>query len=140
VMELAEGLDLDKWVLQQRPDLDTRLRVFLDICGAVSEAHAQLIVHRDLKPSNVRVNADGQVKLLDFGIAKLLDAKAARGDTRALALTPEYAAPEQLRGEPAGTRSDVYALGALLYQLLAGRTPHPGFDGDWAGFIQRVCE
>jgi non-specific serine/threonine protein kinase/serine/threonine-protein kinase len=140
VMELAEGLDLDKWVAQTRPELEARLKVFLDICGAVSEAHAQLIVHRDLKPSNVRVNAEGQVKLLDFGIAKLLDTEAKRGDTRALALTPEYAAPEQLQGKPAGTRSDVYALGALLYQLLTGRTPHPGFDGNWAGFIQRVCE
>jgi serine/threonine protein kinase/Tfp pilus assembly protein PilF len=141
VMELAEGEDLDKWVAQSKPDLDTRLRVFLDICGAVSEAHAQLIVHRDLKPSNVRVNADGQVKLLDFGIAKLLSPTGvAKGDTRALALTPEYAAPEQLRGHPVTTRSDVYALGALLYQLLAGRTPHPGFDGNWASFIGRVCD
>jgi eukaryotic-like serine/threonine-protein kinase len=140
VMELAEGLDLDKWALQTKPDLDTRLRVFLDICGAVSEAHAQLIVHRDLKPSNVRINRDGQVKLLDFGIAKLLDRESARGETRGLAMTPEYAAPEQLRGEPVSTRTDVYALGALLYQLLTGRTPHPGFDGDWARFISRVCE
>ncbi len=140
VMELAEGLDLDKWAAQEKPDLDTRLRVFLDICGAVSEAHAQLIVHRDLKPSNVRVNREGQVKLLDFGIAKLLDREAKQGETRALALTPDYAAPEQLRGEPVSTRTDVYALGALLYQLLTGRTPHPGFDGDWARFISRVCE
>lgn len=140
VMELAEGLDLDQWALQTKPDLDTRLHVFLDICGAVSEAHAQLIVHRDLKPSNVRVNRENQVKLLDFGIAKLLDREAVRGETRALALTPEYAAPEQLRGEPVSTRTDVYALGVLLYQLLTGRTPHPGFDGDWARFISRVCE
>ncbi|SDD69786.1 serine/threonine-protein kinase [Aquimonas voraii] len=140
VMELAEGLDLDKWAAQEKPDLDTRLRVFLDICGAVSEAHAQLIVHRDLKPSNVRVNREGQVKLLDFGIAKLLDSDVKQGETRALALTPEYAAPEQLRGEPVSTRTDVYALGALLYQLLTGRTPHPGFDGDWASFISRVCD
>ncbi len=139
VMELAEGLDLDRWAAETRPDLETRLRVFLDICGAVSEAHAQLIVHRDLKPSNVRVNREGQVKLLDFGIAKLLDREAKQGETRALALTPEYAAPEQLRGEPVSTRTDVYALGAL-YQLLTGRTPHPGFDGDWASFISRVCE
>ncbi|MFY8135732.1 MAG: serine/threonine-protein kinase, partial [Aquimonas sp.] len=140
VMELAEGLDLDRWAAETKPDLETRLRVFLDICGAVSEAHAQLIVHRDLKPSNVRVNREGQVKLLDFGIAKLLDREAKQGETRALALTPEYAAPEQLRGEPVSTRTDVYALGALLYQLLTGRTPHPGFDGDWASFISRVCE
>jgi tetratricopeptide (TPR) repeat protein len=141
VMELAEGLDLDKWLQARTPDLDTRLRAFLQVCGAVSDAHAHLIVHRDLKPSNIRVADDGSVKLLDFGIAKLLSADgSSRGDTRALALTPEFAAPEQLRGQPVTTRTDVYALGALLYQMLTGRTPHPDFNGDWASYITRVCE
>ncbi|MEZ5456116.1 MAG: protein kinase [Lysobacteraceae bacterium] len=141
VMELAEGRDLDKWLRERRPDLDTRLQVFLQVCGAVSDAHAHLIVHRDLKPSNIRVADDGSVKLLDFGIAKLLTSDgSSRGDTRALALTPEFAAPEQLRGQPVTTRTDVYALGALLYQMLTGRTPHPDFNGDWASYITRVCE
>ena len=140
VMELAEGHDLDKWCKQKQPSLERRLRVFIDICAAVAEAHSHLIVHRDLKPSNIRVADDDSVKLLDFGIAKLLDPDIKRGETRSVALTPEYAAPEQLDGGVITTRTDVYALGALLYLLLTGRSPHPHFDGNWAAMIEAVCQ
>ena len=140
VMELAEGHDLDKWCKREQPSLQRRLRVFIDICAAVAEAHSHLIVHRDLKPSNIRVADDDSVKLLDFGIAKLLDPEVKRGETRSVALTPEYAAPEQLDGGVITTRTDVYALGALLYLLLTGRSPHPHFDGNWAAMIEAVCQ
>jgi tetratricopeptide (TPR) repeat protein/predicted Ser/Thr protein kinase len=139
-MELADGEDLDDWLARTRPDLRTRLRVFLDVCEGVAYAHAVLVVHRDLKPSNIRVADDGQVKLLDFGIAKLLEPDAERGNTQHLALTPDFAAPEQLKGQEVSTRTDVYALGALLCMMLAGRAPHPSFDGDWASFVRRVTE
>ena len=107
-----------------------RLALFLQVCEAVAHAHARLIVHRDIKPSNVLVDAGGQVRLLDFGIAKLLqgDSAAETELTResGRALTPEYAAPEQIQGEPVGTATDTYSMGVLLYELLAGGTPMYG--------------
>jgi len=138
VMELAEGENLDVWCLQQQPDLTRRIRAFLSVCDAVSYAHSHLVVHRDLKPSNIRVDAQDRVKLLDFGIAKLLDAPT-KGDTRSVAVTPEFAAPEQLDGGGITTRTDVYALGGLLYQMLTGRSPHPPFEGNWESHIEAVC-
>jgi eukaryotic-like serine/threonine-protein kinase len=138
VMELAEGENLDVWCEKQQPDLRRRIGVFLQVCAAVAYAHSHLVVHRDLKPSNIRVDAHDRVKLLDFGIAKLLDAPS-RGDTRSVAVTPEFAAPEQLDGAGITTRTDVYALGALLYQMLTGRSPHPPFEGNWAAHIEAVC-
>jgi len=137
VMELADGPDLAAW-LSGRPALPRRLAVFRQICAAVDHAHSHLIVHRDLKPGNIRVGAGDRVKLLDFGIAKLLDAERGEAKTRNLALTPEFAAPEQLDGGSVTTRTDVYALGTLLYLLLAGRAPHAAFDGNWAAWIARV--
>lgn len=138
VMELAEGENLDVWCAKHKPDLERRLEVFIDVCAAVSYAHSHLVVHRDLKPSNIRVADNGQVKLLDFGIAKILDAPT-RGDTRSVAVTPEFAAPEQLDGGGITTRTDVYALGGLLYQMLTDRSPHPPFDGNWEAHIEAVC-
>lgn len=126
VMELVEGVPIDRHCAAR--DLTARERVerVLQICDAVQHAHARLILHRDLKPANALVDVHGRVKLLDFGVAKLLD-HAAPDDatiTAAAPLTPSYASPEQLRAEPATVQSDVYALGVILYELLTGRRPY----------------
>jgi serine/threonine-protein kinase len=121
-MELVEGVSLIQYARDHALDLRARLRLFIVVCEAVAYAQINLVVHRDLKPSNVLVDATGQVKLLDFGIAKLL----APGDVQAtatLAMTPAYAAPEQLLGEAISTATDVYALGLLLFELLVGHLP-----------------
>jgi eukaryotic-like serine/threonine-protein kinase len=120
VMELVEGWPLDVWLREQRPTLTQRLTLFIALCEAVAHAHQALIVHRDLKPANVMVNASGAPKLLDFGIARLLD-KGLGDQTAARIMTRAYASPEQLRGEDALTTSDVYALGLILFELLCGR-------------------
>lgn len=122
-LEYVDGADLCRYAERQRLDLRQRVALFLTVCSAVSHAHARLIVHRDLKPSNILVRDDGAVKLLDFGIAKLIDAPAAQA-TAIRAFTPEYAAPEQIRGEPVTTAVDIYTLGLLLYELLTGRGPY----------------
>ncbi len=125
VMDLVEGQAIDRAV--QGRTLDERLRLFLQLADAVAYAHRQLLVHRDLKPSNVLVDGQGQVKLLDFGIAKALeagDADAATTQQGQRPFTPHYASPEQVRGEPVGTGTDIYSLGVLLYQLLTGLRPY----------------
>ncbi len=128
VLEHVEGKPIDRFVQDMDLSLDGRIRLFLQVLDAVEHAHANLIVHRDLKPSNILVTPAGQVKLLDFGIAKLLDDESG-GDRTALTLeggrvfTPDFAAPEQIRGETLTTATDVYALGVLLYVLIAGRHP-----------------
>jgi eukaryotic-like serine/threonine-protein kinase len=131
VVEVVDGQPIDAWCDARNLTIDARLNLFLDVLAAVAHAHANLIVHRDIKPSNVLVAADGTVKLLDFGIAKLIeddDADATQLTREAgRAMTPEYAAPEQLTGGPITTATDVYALGVLLYLLLGGR--HPVGDG-----------
>jgi eukaryotic-like serine/threonine-protein kinase len=128
VMELVDGVPITDWCSEQRLSLEERLRLFCVVCDAVQHAHRSLIVHRDLKPSNILVSRSGDVKLLDFGIAKLLDpgaldigAPATRAEVRIL--TPEYAAPEQRQDGPITTAADVYALGVLLYELLTGVRP-----------------
>jgi eukaryotic-like serine/threonine-protein kinase len=139
VVEYVEGEDLVAWCERRRAPLDLRLQLFLQVCAAVAYAHAQLVVHRDLKPANVLVTADERVKLLDFGIAKLLLADG-RGDgsSATLALSPAYAAPEQLTGGAIGTATDVHALGVILYQLLAGRLPWTLADLPLATAMQRL--
>ncbi|HEY6942505.1 serine/threonine-protein kinase [Dokdonella sp.] len=124
-LEYVDGEDLRAWCDRRRLGIEPRLRLLLVVCSAVAHAHQRLVVHRDLKPSNILVGHDGVVKLLDFGIAKLLDERDAGGDATRL-FTPEYAAPEQLRGEAVTTAVDVYALGLLLYEVLAGRRPREG--------------
>ena len=129
VLEYVEGDHIDRYCDQRMLDVETRVRLFLDVLAAVAHAHANLIVHRDIKPSNVLVSNDCQVKLLDFGIAKLLEGEGQAGEATLLtveggrAMTPEYAAPEQLRGGAVTTGTDVYALGVLLYVLLTGQHP-----------------
>src|SRR5438552_4753893 len=129
VLEFVEGERIDHYCDDRRLDVAARLRLFLDVLAAVGHAHANLIVHRDIKPSNVLVAGDGSVKLLDFGIAKLLEDEAQAGEATELtreagrALTPEFAAPEQVLGAPVTTVTDVYALGVLLYVLLGGQHP-----------------
>ncbi len=137
-LEHVEGVELSAWCEQQRPDLDTRLRLFLAICAAVDHAHRLLVVHRDLKPGNVLVDAQGQPHLLDFGVAKLLDEEA--GETTLAALTPAWAAPEQLRGEPVSTATDVYALGLVLCRLLSGGLPTSRARGDLASLVAQLGE
>lgn len=129
VLEYVEGKPIDRYCDQGALDVKARISLFLDVLGAVAHAHANLIVHRDIKPSNVLVNKDGHVKLLDFGIAKLLEEDGEENAATLLTregespLTPEYAAPEQVTGAPVTTATDVYALGVLLYQLLCGQHP-----------------
>ncbi|TVR54017.1 MAG: hypothetical protein EA421_09715 [Gemmatimonadales bacterium] len=127
VMELVEGVPLDEHLRRTDPSLEERLRLFRSVGEVVEHAHRHAVIHRDLKPSNILVREDGQVKVIDFGIAKRLDtegrppAEATRTGLRLM--TPAHAAPEQLRGETVGVHTDVYALGVLLFQLLTGYTP-----------------
>lgn len=129
VMELIAGQPITEYCEQRRLDITERLQLFLQVCAAVQYAHQHLVIHRDLKPSNVLVTHDGVPKLLDFGIAKILDpgsGPAATDLTIATLgiLTPQYASPEQLKSEPVTTASDVYSLGVLLYELLTGVRPY----------------
>ena len=126
VMEYVEGVPITEYCRTHATSIDGRLELFRRVCEAVQHAHAQAVIHRDLKPSNILVKGDGTVKLLDFGIAKHLDDVDATIDqtrTGFRMMTPAYAAPEQIRGDRVGIRTDVYALGVILYELLAGRPP-----------------
>lgn len=129
VMEYVEGLPIDRHCDVHKLNLPERIRLFLTVCDAVHYAHQNLIVHRDLKPSNILVTPQGTVKLLDFGIAKLLRPELRHGPldltmSELGPMTPEYASPEQIRGDPVTTAVDVYVLGILLFRLLAGRPPY----------------
>lgn len=120
VMDYLDGTPLDVWCRRERPDRERTLALFAALCAIVAAAHRRLIVHRDLKPSNVLVMRDGAIKVLDFGVARLLDEDQDATRTQALMLTPRYAAPELLEGEAATPAADVYALGLMLRQMLDG--------------------
>ncbi len=124
VMEWVDGPTLDEWVADELPGHERMLDVFCDACMAVAAAHRQLVVHGDIKPSNLIVTAEGQTRLLDFGVAKLLDAGA--GAELSDALTPGFSAPEQLAAQPVNTAADIYSLGALLHWMIFGAAPGRG--------------
>ncbi|MEG3192222.1 tetratricopeptide repeat protein, partial [Lysobacter sp. D1-1-M9] len=136
-LEYVDGQPITDYCSNQRTPLETRLQMFRQVCDAVSHAHANLIVHRDLKPSNILVTPGGEVRLLDFGIAKLLDTEVPAPEqtrTGMRAFTLHYAAPEQVRGEPVSTMTDVYSLGVVLYELLTESKPYRlkrNSDAEW---------
>ncbi|HEU0208136.1 MAG TPA: serine/threonine-protein kinase [Candidatus Udaeobacter sp.] len=127
-MEYVDGTRLDDYCEENHLSIRERLTLFRKVCGAVAYAHQHLVIHRDIKPGNIRVTKEGEPMLLDFGIAKLLDPATSLGGEQTLtfarALTPEYASPEQVRGEAIATTSDVYSLGVILYKLLTGHSPY----------------
>jgi tetratricopeptide (TPR) repeat protein len=123
VVEYVEGETITAHCRSLGADLRYRLQLFMQVCEVVAYAHRNLVVHRDLKPANILVTPEGRVKLLDFGVAKQLDQAGWDGDRTSAPLTPDYAAPEQLTGQPVTTATDVYALGVLLFELLAGDRP-----------------
>jgi serine/threonine protein kinase len=145
VMELIEGLPIDEYCDQRKLSISERLELFCHVCSAVEYAHRHLIVHRDIKPSNILVTDDDVPKLLDFGIARILgeptiDTKTETTLTMFRALTPGYASPEQVTGATITTATDVYSLGVVLYELLAGRSPYRLSTRTTAEMVRAVCD
>ncbi|MDE3195700.1 MAG: protein kinase, partial [Acidobacteriota bacterium] len=138
VMEYVDGIPLDRYLHEHTLTLRERIELFRQLCSAVSYAHQKLIVHRDLKPANILVAADGAPRLLDFGIARLLDDSAGRTVTGVAAMTPEYASPEQIRSLPLSTSTDIYSLGVLLYEILSGHRPYRKTSGPLE-LAQAIC-
>jgi eukaryotic-like serine/threonine-protein kinase len=144
VMEYVAGEPIDVYCDERKLTIAARVALFQTVCSTVHYAHEHAILHRDLKPSNILVTSDGGPKLLDFGIAKILDARevdhtvvVTRADVRVM--TPYYASPEQVRGEPLTPQSDLYGLGVLLYQLLTGRMPYALVSGHLAAIERTIC-
>ncbi len=143
VMEYIEGVPVDEYCQQQQLSVRERLLLFRQVCAAVQYAHQHLIIHRDLKPANILVTADGTPKLLDFGIAKLLQPNLADSyhtQSGLHPMTPAYASPEQIRGENLTTASDVYSLGVVLYELLTERSPYQLKENTFGELSRAICE
>ena len=142
VMEYVEGLPIDAYSDTRRLSIRERLMLFRTVCSAVEHAHEHQVVHRDIKPTNILVNAEGVPKLLDFGIAKLLTSDGTQSETVTTAgmLTPEFASPEQMRGESVNESTDIYALGVLLYRLLTGRSPYRVTSERPHELARAICE
>ena len=142
VMELVEGLPIDRFCAEHTLSLDARLALFVDVCAAVQHAHRNLIVHRDVKPSNIFITEERQVKLLDFGVAKVLmmESAAAPEAPTLPRMTPKYASPEQIQQQPITTATDVYSLGVVLFELLTGGVhPYETTGGSLRNTITAIC-
>ena len=129
-MEYVDGVSIERWCAEQKLGLRERVQMFIKVCAAVSYAHEHLVIHRDIKPANILVDAAGEPKLLDFGIARLLDSGVQQNATRVMTLA--YASPEQIAGRPLGTATDIWSLGVLFYELLTGARPFDDFDTEHA--------
>ena len=142
VMEHVEGVPIDRYCDEHKLSVPERLRLFEGVCSAVQHAHRSLVVHRDLKPGNILVTEEGIPKLLDFGIAKLLNPGVAGGGSHetVVAMTPDYASPEQVRGRAITTATDVYSLGVILYELLTGQRPYRVKSSEHVEVLKAVCE
>jgi serine/threonine protein kinase len=144
IMEYVEGLPIDQYCDQNHLSIADRLRLFRSVCAAVQYAHQSLVIHRDLKPGNILITKEGLPRLLDFGIAKLLNPEClqtplvTRMDGRPM--TPEYASPEQVRGDPVTSATDIYSLGVLLYEILTGDLPYQVAESSWREIERLVCE
>jgi serine/threonine protein kinase/tetratricopeptide (TPR) repeat protein len=140
-MEYVDGTPITEFANEHQPNLTERLELFRSVCSAVSLAHQNLVVHRDLKPGNILVTEAGEPKLLDFGIAKLLEETDLEAQaTGTCVMTPAYASPEQVKGQPVGTPSDIYSLGVLLYELLTGQRPYKLKNKSAAEITKAICE
>ncbi|WP_321475473.1 protein kinase [uncultured Paludibaculum sp.] len=140
VMEYVEGRPVVDFCQAKHCTVAERLKLFLQICDAVAHAHRNLVMHRDIKPANILVTESGHPKLLDFGLAKVFNDDATVTQSTAALLTPAYASPEQVRGEPLSTATDVYSLGVVLYELISGHSPYPKSDTSPLEMFRAVCE
>src|ERR1700722_16546602 len=144
VMEYVEGLPIDQYCDQRQLSIDDRLGLFREVCAAVQYAHQNLVIHRDLKPGNILITREGLPRLLDFGIAKLLNPECFQTplvtQTDWRPMTPDYASPEQVRGNAVTSATDVYSLGVLLYQILTGCLPYKVVANNWREVERQVCE